>query len=99
MVVVSREELNRGSYFLAVPFTTAHLERRKELPNCVPFEAGDFGLPKKCVAQAEALTQLRKSNLSEPREKIGTLSSEALAEVIDAVGDVLDAICEPIPRD
>ena len=37
-VVVSRAELNRGHYFLAVPFTTTRLADREGQPTCVRFD-------------------------------------------------------------
>lgn len=94
-VVVSREELNHGQYFLAVPLTSTKFEERRDLPNCVPFQQGDHGLPKTCVAQAEALTQLRKSDLGEPFDLIGTLDASAHREVIKAIGNAIGSRCEP----
>ena len=94
-IVVSREELTRGHYFLAVPLTSKHLDRRRELTNYVYFSRGSFGLRKACVAQAEALTMLRKSDRTNPPIPIGTISSTKLAKLIAAVGYVLDADCQP----
>lgn len=96
-VVVSREELNRGKYFLAVPFTSARYERRKDQPSCVPFDRGEFGLTKQCVAQADALTQLRRTDLDDPPEQIGILSPDAQRELIKAIGYSIAAVCEPEP--
>jgi mRNA-degrading endonuclease toxin of MazEF toxin-antitoxin module len=97
-VVVSRADLNRGEYFLAVPFTSARLEVRRTLPNCVYFPAGAFvGLPRDCVAQAEALTQLRKTDLVPPGEPLGTVGAPAMARLIAAIGHVLDSDCHPRP--
>ena len=94
-VVVSRAELNRGKYFLAIPFTTARLAERRVLPNCVYFRRGSFGLKKACVAQAEALTLLRRSDLTQPPTPIGTISPAKFTTLISAVGFVLDADCHP----
>lgn len=93
-VVVSRVELNRGNYVLAVPFTTQNLDVRRTLPNCVKFSQGSWGLWKDCVAQADALTQLRKSDLAEPLKPLGALSSEKLAEIVGAIGNAIGADCE-----
>ena len=93
-VVLSRADLNRGDYFLAVPITTGQLEVRRRLPNCVFFPAGAFGLTDNCVAQADALTQLRKTDLVEPIERLGILSPDALRRVIAAVGSAIGADCE-----
>jgi mRNA-degrading endonuclease toxin of MazEF toxin-antitoxin module len=92
-LVVSRIDLNRGGYLLAIPFTTARLNERKLLPNCVYFPRGAFGLPKECIAQAEALTQLRRSDLAEPVNRIGSLSADAMNAVIAAVGNAMGADC------
>ncbi len=43
IIVVSREELNRGASVVAVPLTTAHLEERAAALNCVRLDAGDGG--------------------------------------------------------
>ena len=90
-VVVSRSELNKGDYFLAVPFTTQNLSARKSLPNCVHFPAHAHGLPKECVAQADAVTLLRKTDLATPIELVGKLSSKSLTAVIRAIGYVVGA--------
>jgi mRNA-degrading endonuclease toxin of MazEF toxin-antitoxin module len=44
VVVVSREELNRGNWVVAVLITSKRFEERSKQPNCVPFRAGEFGL-------------------------------------------------------
>jgi mRNA-degrading endonuclease toxin of MazEF toxin-antitoxin module len=43
VIVLSREELNRGRYALVVVWTSARFAVRSVLPNCVPFRNGDFG--------------------------------------------------------
>jgi mRNA-degrading endonuclease toxin of MazEF toxin-antitoxin module len=55
VVVVSREELNRGNWVAAVLITSKRFEERSKQPHCVPFRAGQFGLSKDCVAQGESL--------------------------------------------
>jgi mRNA-degrading endonuclease toxin of MazEF toxin-antitoxin module len=93
-VVVSREELNRGAYVLAVPFTSRKLDVRRGLPNCVYVPGGSVaGLPDDCVAQAEALTLLRKIDLVQPVRTIGTLGATTMAALIAAVGYVLESEC------
>lgn len=94
-VVVSREELNRGNYFLAVPFTSTNLSTRQALPNCVFFPRGAFGLSKDCVAQADALTQLRVIDLIQPPVPIGTLSPAVFKQLIVAIGYTLESDCQP----
>ncbi len=50
VIVVSREELNRGRYALAVVCTSARFVARSKLSNCVPFQAGDCGFTVDSVA-------------------------------------------------
>lgn len=94
-VVVSRSELNRGRHFLAVPFTTQRLEQRRVLRNCVVFNEGSFGLPKACVAQAEAVTLLRQSDIVRPIRRVGKVSRDKLEDLVSALGYVIGAECEP----
>lgn len=92
-VVVSREELNRGAYVVAVLCTSADFAARSRRANCVPFRAGEFGFTKDCVAQCESILFLRKVRLDP--DPIGVLDDTALRDVIRAIGHVLDADCEP----
>lgn len=94
-VVVSRGELNRGDYFLAVPFTTRNVSVRRSLPNCVYFPRGSFGLAKECVAQADALTLLRTTDLVQPVERVGVLGDDAMRRLIAAIGYAIGADCRP----
>ena len=43
VIVVSRENLNRGHYALVVVCTSSRFAVRSQLPSCVPFRAGQFG--------------------------------------------------------
>ncbi len=96
LVVVSRQDLNRGSYVTVVPFTSARLETRKHLPNCVAIQAGQFGLMKACVAQADQIATIFKTDLDLEGGPIGTLGADAMRAVVRAVGHVIDAECEPM---
>lgn len=97
VVVVSQSQFNRGHYCLAIPFTTARLTERRRLPSCVYFRKGSFGLTKACVAQAEAMTLLRKSELVQPVSRLGRLSQARIADLVSAVGHVIGADCNPVP--
>ena len=92
-IIVSREELNRGWYVVAVLCTSAHYAVRSTLPNCVAFRAGQFGFTADCVVQCEAILFLDKSRLD--ANPIGALDESAMRDVIRAIGNVLDANCEP----
>jgi len=92
VIVVSRAELNSGAYFLGVPVTSKNFDLRRNLPNCVPFTGGDFGFTKNCVAQAEAVSLIRKQDLVDP-VPLGQLSTAALSNLIGAIGNVVGAEC------
>ena len=94
-VVMSRPELNKGDYFLAAPFTTARLEERQHVRSCVFFSRGSFGLAKSCVAQADALTVLRKTDLVEPPTPLGKLDAGKWRQLVRAMGFVVQAECHP----
>ena len=94
-IVVSREDLNRGTYVVAVLCTTANVAARAQLPHCVPFQAGEFGLPKDCVAQCETLSFLDKADLHTGSGVIGVLDDARIRDAVRANGHVLDADCEP----
>ncbi len=96
VVVVSREELNRGDYVIAVMVTSTKLETRWNLPNCVPFRAGQFGLPKNCVAQGETITYVPRCDLELETGPVGSLDPETTRDLIRAIGYVISADCEPV---
>jgi hypothetical protein len=61
----------------------------------VYFPSGAFGLPKDCVAQADALTQLRVMDLVQPPERLGILDARAMESLVSAIGHVITAECRP----
>jgi mRNA-degrading endonuclease toxin of MazEF toxin-antitoxin module len=95
VIVLSREDLNRGNYALVVLCTSAHFSRRRALPNCVPFSAGQFGLRMDCVAQCENLLTIHLSQLDLAAGPLGTLDDISMRSVIKAIGYVMDSDCEP----
>jgi mRNA-degrading endonuclease toxin of MazEF toxin-antitoxin module len=96
VIVVSRENLNRGHYVLVVVCTSARFAVRSKLPNCVPFRAGQFGFTTECVAQCENVLSIDKTQLDVNGGPIGVLDERALRDVIKAIGYVLDSDCEPV---
>jgi len=95
VVVVSREELNRGDYVVVLPLTSAQLALRRSLPNCVAIPGRTYGL-KDCVAQAEMISILFHSDLVElANGPVATLSGETMREIVRAIGFVMQAECEP----
>src|SRR5262245_48185136 len=95
VIVVSREELNRGRTIVALLITSAKFEARSKLPNCVSFRAGQFGLNKDCVAQCELLLALDVAQLDLEGGPVGTLDEATRRDVIRAIGYVIDADFEP----
>lgn len=96
VIVVSREDLNRGRYALVVVCTSARFAVRSQLPNCVPFQTDDFGLTSDCVAQCENMLSIDKAQLDLSAGPIGVLDDVALRDVIKAIGYVLESDCEPV---
>lgn len=94
-VIVSREELNRGRWVVAILVTSAHFAIRSSLPHCVPFRAGEFGLTKDCATQAETVTYLGISDLDLDAGVLGTLDDSRHRELIRAVGNMMGSDCEP----
>ncbi|HEX8199822.1 MAG TPA: type II toxin-antitoxin system PemK/MazF family toxin [Isosphaeraceae bacterium] len=92
VVVISRDELNRGNWVSAVLITSQRFEERSKQPNCVPLRAGEFGLSRDCVAQSESLFSIRRAELG---EHLGTLDDERWRELVKAVGNMMGSDCEP----
>ncbi len=94
VVVVSREELNRGESVVVVPVTSTRFNVRKDLPNCVPFGQGEFGFTENCVAQAEQVSKIPTYAIvsAEPAFK---LNDDAMTRIVHAIGDVIGCQCEP----
>jgi mRNA-degrading endonuclease toxin of MazEF toxin-antitoxin module len=95
VVVVSREELNRGNTVVAAIITSAKFAVRSKLANCVPLRAGQFGMTKDCVVQGETVFSAEVADLDTAAGPVGTLDDVTFREVIRAVGYVMDADCEP----
>ena len=93
IIVVSREELNRGDRAVVVLCTSQKFAIRSTLPHCVPFQAGQFGFTKDCVAQCENIFLVGKDALDP--QPVGVLDPMALRDVIKAIGNVIDSDCEP----
>jgi len=96
VIVVSREELNRGHYALVVVCTSARFALRSKLPNCVPFQAGQFGFTTACVAQCENVLSIDKTQIDLGTGPMGVLDTMALRDVIKAIGYVIESDCEPM---
>ncbi len=96
VIVLSREELNRGSYALVAFCTSARFATRSKLRHCVPFRAGQFGLTSDCVAQCENLLSIEQSQVDLSAGPIGVLDELSWRDVIKAIGYVMESDCEPV---
>jgi mRNA-degrading endonuclease toxin of MazEF toxin-antitoxin module len=93
IIVVSREELNWGDRVVAVLCTSQKFAVRSKLAHSVPFQAGQFGFTKVCVAQRENILPVDKDSLDP--NPIGVLDDVAIRDLIKALGHVFDSDCEP----
>jgi mRNA-degrading endonuclease toxin of MazEF toxin-antitoxin module len=94
-IIVSRQELNRGRWVVAVLITSAHFATRSTLPHCIPFRAGEFGLTKDCVAQAETIAYVAVSDLDLDAGPLGVLDDLRMRDLIRAIGNMMGSECEP----
>jgi mRNA-degrading endonuclease toxin of MazEF toxin-antitoxin module len=98
VIIISAEQFNRGGYATAVLTTSQRFDRRRSLPNCVPFRAGECGFEQNCVAQCENIFTIDVSDLQLEKGPVGFLNGAKLRDLIRAVGYVIEADCEPAPR-
>lgn len=94
VIIISRTELNQGNYVLVIVCTSARFEIRRNLPNCVPFQAGQYGLTRDCVAQCENILSVEQTQLNFESGPISVLDEVRLHTLIKAIGYVIDADCE-----
>lgn len=85
IIIVSRDELNRGIGVLAVPFYSQQLEKRKTFKSCVHFSAGESGLPKECVAKCDEISEYDKTEIDFRRGPIGRAKPEKMRQIVDAI--------------
>jgi mRNA-degrading endonuclease toxin of MazEF toxin-antitoxin module len=95
VVVVSREELNRGDYVVAALITSQRFAVRSRLANCVPLLSGQFGMTRDCVIQGETAGPIHKDVLDLAGGPVSQLDDVTLRDVIKAIGHVMDSDCEP----
>ena len=95
VVIVSREDLNRGKSILAALITSQKFAVRSTLPNCIPLRAGQFSLTQDSVVQGESAGPIRVARLDLAGGPLARLDDLTFREVIKAIGYVLDSDCEP----
>ena len=96
VIVISREDLNRGSYVFTVVCTSTRFASRSTLPNCVPFWAGQFGFSLDCVAQCENIISIEKTQIDLATGPVGALDELAMRDIVKAIGHVIESDCEPV---
>ena len=96
VIVVSRENLNRGHYALVVGLYVLSLRGPQPASEFVPFQAEQFGFTVDCVAQCENILSIDKRQLDTSGGPIGVLDDVALREVVKAIGYVIASDCEPV---
>jgi mRNA-degrading endonuclease toxin of MazEF toxin-antitoxin module len=79
VIVVSREQLNRGGLYLAVPVTSSRVEERKRYANYVFLPAGAGGLRDDSVAVTHLVQPVRSEMV---REKWGQLSETLIQQAL-----------------
>lgn len=84
VVVVSIDARNsheRATTVLVVPLSTTP----PKLPSHIGLSSGETGLSEASTIQAENITTVRKTSLSEPREKLRRLSEHVLEQTVRGV--------------
>ncbi len=92
VIVVSREEMNRGKDVLIVPTYTSNLSAKRGRPSYVFLPRGTGGLPEDCVAQT---AHAHTVEVSELRDEMGVLDSSYVGQIVRALGWVMQAECRP----
>ncbi len=82
VVIVSREQLNRGTLYLGVPVTSARVEERRRYGNYVFLQAGAGGLRVDSVAVAHLIQPVRTDLL---RERWGSLPETSMQRILLAI--------------
>lgn len=89
IVIVSRDELNRGDRVLAVPFYSQQVEKRAKQKWCALFKAGEGGLKKDCVAKGDEIQLIDPIEILWRRGKLGRFNADQMDRVIIAVRHAL----------
>src|SRR5690242_2493606 len=78
VVIVSREQLNRGTLSLVIPITSSRVTERRRYANYVFLAAGAGGLRTDSVAATHLVQPVRTEDL---RERWGRLPESALSAI------------------
>ena len=92
VIIVSREQLNRGTLYLGVPVTSSRVEERRRYANYVFLSAGAGGLRVDSVAVTHLVQPVRSEFL---RERWGTLPDTALQRLLLALAWSVGLVHDP----
>jgi hypothetical protein len=95
LIVVSREELNRGNTVLGLLVTSKRFDFRSKLANCAVFREGELGFTQDCVACGESLSRVLVADLDLELGAVAVIDEARMRDVIRAIGYSIDADCEP----
>ncbi len=87
VIIVSvnpRNDHPRVNTVLVVPLSTS--VHKDEIPTHLILEPGQTGLRERCIAVAESVSAVWKSELEPPRERLRMLSSSQVCELARKVG-------------
>ena len=86
-LVIQCEALNESKLNTVVMLAITSNLKFSELPGNVPLAKGEANMPKRCVINATQVKSVDKSSLV---EKIGSLSSEKMEQVVAGLKLVMD---------
>ena len=89
VIIVSREQLNRGGLYLVVPVTSARVEERRRYANYIFLPAGAGGLRDDSVAVTHLIQPVRSDML---REKWGQVSQALMQQVLVGIAWSIDLV-------
>ena len=89
VIIVSREQLNRGGLYLSVPVTSSRVQERRRYANYVFLPAGSGGLREDSVAVTHLVQPVRESAL---QSKWGRLTDGALSQVLLSIAWSIDLV-------
>lgn len=89
VLVISRDDLNRGEGLVIVPFHSQEIDRKLSFGCCVKFAAGEAGLTRECVAKCDRITAIVKTQIDLRRGKIGRATAVKMQEVVDVIRYVI----------
>jgi mRNA-degrading endonuclease toxin of MazEF toxin-antitoxin module len=85
IVIVSHNTLNGGHSVVAVPFYSQQLAKRKTQPWCAFFSAGEGGLTVDCVAKADEIALIDKTDIDLAKGLIGAFDPAQMARLEAAI--------------